>query len=291
MKKFILWSLAFIITIAAAIYQRHTGPTYPKEVKVTVNDQLCKLKLVRSLALDSRPEVKLHITDTTVRARLFFKRFRSDEEYESADFNYRSTPVHSFVMNKIFKITEDKGYFATVPQQPPAGKIQYYVELTDFKGTQTLFKDSPVVIRFKGGVPAHILIPHIIFMFMAMLFSTLAGLMSIIKYPLYKKYTVWTLILLSAGGMILGPLVQYYAFGDLWTGVPFGWDLTDNKTLIALIFWILAVVMNRKQDRPLYTALAAVILLLIYSIPHSMFGSELNYATGHVTQGIILNLF
>ena len=124
-----------------------------------------------------------------------------------------------------------------------------------------------------------------------MLFSTLAGLMSIIKYPSYKKYGVWTLILLIAGGMILGPLVQYYAFGELWTGIPFGWDLTDNKTLIALIFWILAVVMNRKQDRPLYTALAAFVLLLIFSIPHSLFGSELNYASGQVTQGIILNFF
>ena len=41
------------------------------------------------------------------------------------------------------------------------------------------------------------------------------------------------LLLLAVGGFILGPLVQNYAFGELWTGVPFGWDLTDNKTLIA----------------------------------------------------------
>ncbi|MBK7710372.1 MAG: hypothetical protein IPJ37_05055 [Bacteroidales bacterium] len=91
--------------------------------------------------------------------------------------------------------------------------------------------------------------------------------------------------------MILGPLVQYYAFGDLWTGIPFGWDLTDNKTLIALIFWILAVIMNRKKERPFYTALAAVVLLLVYSIPHSLFGSQLDYSTGQVTQGIIMNFF
>ncbi|MDO9580446.1 MAG: hypothetical protein Q7J06_07750, partial [Bacteroidales bacterium] len=136
-----------------------------------------------------------------------------------------------------------------------------------------------------------ILLPHILFMFCAMFFSTLAGLMSIVKYPLYKKYSIWTLVLFIAGGMILGPIVQNYAFGDLWTGIPFGWDLTDNKTLIALIFWILAVVMNRKQEKPFYTALAAFVLLLIYSIPHSLFGSELDYTSGQVTQGIILNFF
>ncbi len=91
--------------------------------------------------------------------------------------------------------------------------------------------------------------------------------------------------------MILGPLVQYFAFGDLWTGIPFGWDLTDNKTLIALIFWILAVVMNRKKETPFYTVLAAVVLLLVFSIPHSLFGSELDYSTGQGNPGNNSQLF
>jgi hypothetical protein len=30
---------------------------------------------------------------------------------------------------------------------------------------------------------------------------------------------------------------------------------------------------------------------LIYSIPHSLLGSELNYTTGKVTQGLILAFF
>ena len=258
--------------MAAAFYQKHTGPTYPKKLDITLNNKPYKLNLVRSLALNEKPEVKLSIADSTIRAKIFYKRFRSEEEYQSADFSYKNIP---------------EGLFAPVPQQPAAGKIQYYLELTDSKGTHTYLKEKPVVIRFKGGVPSFILIPHILLMFTAMLFSTLAGLMSVIKYSLYKKYAVWTLILFIAGGMILGPIVQYFAFGDFWTGIPFGWDLTDNKTLIALIFWILAVYMNRKTDRPLYTAIAAFVLLLVFSIPHSLFGSELNYGSGQVTQGLI----
>lgn len=288
MKKLSLWFLAFLITIGAAYYQRKTGPTYPKPTEVTLNDTVYELKLVRSLALDERPEVKLKIYDTTIKARLFFKRFKSDEEYQVAEFSYKVYPVNSYIMNKVFKINEEKGFFAEVPQQPEAGKLQYYYEITDSGGTRSYFKESPIVIRFKGGVPGLILLPHILFMFLAMLFSTLAGLMAILKIPLYKKYSVWALFMFIAGGMVLGPLVQYYAFGDLWTGIPFGWDLTDNKTLIALLFWILAVVMNRKKERPLYAAVAALVLLLIYSIPHSLFGSELDYTSGQVTQGIIL---
>ena len=128
-------------------------------------------------------------------------------------------------------------------------------------------------------------------MFIAMLLSTLAGLMAAVKHPQYKKYALWTLILFLIGGFILGPLVQLHAFGELWTGIPFGWDLTDNKTLIAAAFWILAVVMNRKHNRPFYTILAAVVLLLVFSIPHSMFGSEFNYTSGQMTQGMIHNFF
>jgi uncharacterized membrane protein len=82
-------------------------------------------------------------------------------------------------------------------------------------------------------------------------------------------------------------MVQKYAFGELWTGIPFGWDLTDNKTLIGFIFWFIAVWKIRKEDKYLWVIIAAIVLLAIYSIPHSMFGSELNYETGKVVTGYI----
>jgi hypothetical protein len=291
MKKFILWFLAFVITIGAAYYQRKSGPTYPKRIKVALNDTTWDIKLVRSFGLDERPEVKLKIYDSNVKARLYFKKYRSEDQYQVSDFSYKVYTVNSFLMNKVFKITEEKGLFAEVPMQPAAGKLQYYVEITDSKGTINLCKDNPVVIRFKGSVPGYILIPHILFMFLAMFLSTLAGLMAVIKYPAYKKYGIWTLSILFIGGMILGPLVQKFAFGEFWTGVPFGWDLTDNKTLIALIFWIVAVVMNLKKDRRVWIIIASVILIVVFSSPHSLLGSELDYESGKVIQGLILLFF
>lgn len=290
MKNAILWILAVLITLLAAYYQRKTGPTYPKTITVTLNDSVYKLKLIRSLGLEERPEVKLNIKDTSVSAKLLFKRYRTDDEYSISEFRYKSYPVNSYLMNKVFKIDQESGLFAEIPKQKPAGKLQYYIEITDSKGTNTFLNDSPVIIRFKGTVPAYILTPHIILMFLAMLFSTLAGLMSIFRHPKYLRYSYWTLALLTIGGMILGPVVQKFAFGELWTGIPFGWDLTDNKTLIAWVFWIFAIVMNRVKKRPLLILLASFILLLVYSIPHSMFGSELDYASGQVTQGLIFIL-
>ncbi|HOB84650.1 MAG TPA: hypothetical protein PKX27_12950 [Bacteroidales bacterium] len=288
MKKFLIWLLAFIITVFAAYYQRKTGPTYPKRVTITLNGINKEIKLVRSIGHDERSEVKLGIADTSIKATLFYKRFKTDDEYSQVPFVYREYPVNSFVMNRIFKMTEEKGLFADIPQQPEAGKLQYYIDITDNAGTRSVLKEQPVVVRYKGAVPSAILLPHILIMFIAMLFSTAAGLAAAFRLPVYKKYGIWTLILLTAGGMILGPVVQKYAFGALWTGIPFGWDLTDNKTLIAFVFWIMAVVINIKKDKPLATLLAAFILLLVYSIPHSLLGSELDYSSNQVIQGTII---
>jgi len=288
MKTSIYWILAVIITLSAAYYQRKTGPTYPKQEDITLNGTEYGLRLIRSIEIGGRSEVKLAIEDTTIKAKLLYKRFKVDEDYKSVDFVYKTYPVDSYIMSKIFKMTEETGFFAEVPEQPAAGKLQYYIEVHDNSGKNYIAKEEPIVIRYKGAVPPIVLTPHILLMFIAMLLSTLAGLMALGKHKSYKKYGTLTLIFILLGGMILGPIVQYYAFGAAWTGIPFGWDLTDNKTLIAVLFWVWAVVANRKKDKPLLTIVAAFVLLLVYSIPHSMFGSELDYSSGEVIQGLIL---
>ena len=287
MKSTLYWILAVIITLSAAYYQRKTGPTYPKQIDTVANGIDYDLKLTRSIEISDSNYIKLAIKDSTVRARLYYKRLQVDEPYRTVDFIYEEHPVNSFIMNRIFKIDREIGLFAYIPAQPPAGKIEYYFEITDDTGKNTYFKNEPIIIRFKGAVPSEILTPHIIIMFIAMLLSTLAGMMAIGKHKSYRKWGIWTFITLILGGMILGPMVQYHAFGEAWAGIPFGWDLTDNKTLIAVIFWALAVIGNWKKKRPGLTILAAFILLLVYTIPHSLFGSELDYESGEIIQGII----
>jgi hypothetical protein len=291
MKTSIYWILAVLITLSAAYYQRKTGPTYPKRVEIPVNGENVDLKLTRSIEIGSGSYVKLGIKDSSITAKLYYKRFKTNDAYQTVDFDYQVKPIDSFIMNKIFKIYEERGWFAQVPEQAAAGKLQYYFEVYDGSGRSVYSENEPIVIRYKGAVPSKVLTPHILFMFIAMLLSTLAGIMAIGKHKSYKKYGVFTLLFLLIGGMILGPFVQYYAFGEFWTGIPFGWDLTDNKTLIAVIFWIIAVYANWKKSKPGLTILAAFMLLLIYSIPHSMFGSELDYSSGEVVQGLIVNLF
>ena len=118
-----------------------------------------------------------------------------------------------------------------------------------------------------------------------MLISNLAGLMALGKVKSYRFYGRMAFFLMLIGGMIFGPIVQEFAFNEFWAGVPYGWDLTDNKTLIAFIGWIFAVILNWKKERRWAIIFAALLTIIIFSIPHSMFGSELDPNTGVIIQG------
>lgn len=268
MKSFLFWTIALAITIGAAMYQRTTGPTYPERVSVTVDGTEYPLSLKRSQT-NTRPAMIRLELPAGIPGNLYYKKFRVNEEWTAVPMVHDGTSLTG-----------------ELPSQPAAGKLEYYIVLASQSGGEVAIgREQPVVIRFKGNVPAVVMIPHILIMFFAMLLSNLAGLTAAAGQPVQKRYGQWALWLLLAGGMILGPVVQKYAFGELWTGIPFGWDLTDNKTLIAVVAWVVAVIMNRKRSRPGYTIAAAIILLLVYSIPHSLFGSELDYASGTVIQG------
>ena len=154
----------------------------------------------------------------------------------------------------------------------------YFVYLKGDQTTISLTDKEPVVLRYKGPVPAAVLIPHVLIMFLAMLFSNRTALEALDSEGKPKRLMLFTVVFFFVGGLILGPIVQKYAFGEFWTGIPFGHDLTDNKTLIAMLGWLFAWFTNRKDRMNRWSMiLAAVLLLAVYLIPHSVLGSELDY--------------
>jgi len=285
-KTWFLWLSAFLITVLAAYYQRTTGPTNPKRVTVTIAETTYKLKSPRSLITEITPQqaqgdwksleksstLKITITkkegvnqltkETPI--HLYFKRFRSADEWQMVEGNLDGSQI-----------------LFTLPAQPPAGKIVYYLEIA---GT-TVFQDAPITMRFRNDVPKAILIPHILVMFAVMLLSTFCGLLALRSDGRWKKYAWITLATVFTGGLILGPIVQKFAFGAFWTGWPLGDDLTDTKTLVAACFWVLALIFSKKKTGRWLAILAAIVLLIVYSIPHSTAGSEFNYETGQVETG------
>lgn len=178
--------------------------------------------------------------------------------------------------------------FAELPHQSPAGKLEYFIEVASPTIERSLPTDRTVVIRFKGHVPLIVLLPHVILMFTAMLLSNAAGFEALTGGTRLKPYTIIAAVCLGLGGLILGPTVQKFAFGEFWTGIPWGYDLTDNKTLIAACFWAAAVwqvTRPPKSSRRWWVLAASLVLFAIYMIPHSAMGSELDPSTGEIKTG------
>lgn len=260
-NRIVLWVLAFLITAASAVYQRLTGPTYPLSGKSEISQETINYKFLRSHGGESDHIVSVEREDEKFSGRLYWKRYKTNDNWTIVEMEFLEGKLSG-----------------TLPHQPPAGKLEYYVELYDSLNSVTLPEEQSVVIRFKGDVPPLILILHVFAMFGAMLLSTRTGLEILRKEPKIHKLTYWTIGFMLVGGFILGPIMQKYAFGEYWTGIPFGHDLTDNKTLIAMVAWLLAVFMYRKSKKPVRWALfASLVTLIIFMIPHSVLGSELDY--------------
>ncbi|UCE06608.1 MAG: hypothetical protein JSW07_00780 [bacterium] len=259
--KILLWIIAVLITVCSAVYQRMTGPTYPKRGKVNFQENEISFKLLRSEYVNRDASIILTVPDTTISGYIKFVRYKSHDKWTELSFQRAGDKL-----------------IAYLPHQPPAGKILYFVFLTKNNHKLSLTGDEPIIIRYKGEVPAAILVPHVLLMFLAMLFSNRTALEALDARGKAHKYMLWTVGLFFIGGLILGPLVQKYAFGALWTGFPFGIDLTDNKTLIAMLGWLWAWYKNRKgKDGRGWIIFAAVLMLAVYLIPHSVLGSEIDY--------------
>ncbi|MFH0893989.1 MAG: hypothetical protein V2A54_06095 [Bacteroidota bacterium] len=261
LRSTIFWILAFLLTAASAIYQRMTGPTYPVNAQVKIENAEVKAKLLTSSDNDLDPELIVKSSDPSMKAKIRYKRFKSNDEWTERNMKQMGGGELSFYL----------------PKQPAAGKLMYQITL--IKGEkEALLTEEPVVIRFKGPVPSWVLIPHIIFMFLAMFLSMRTGIQALANGQSLLAYTKWVMIFLLLGGLILGPVIQKYAFGAYWTGWPLGHDLTDNKTIVAFLFWVIAYFRLRKNPNGRWWPLiAAFVTLAIYLIPHSVLGSEIDY--------------
>ena len=271
MKKALLWILAFLLTAFVLVYQRVTGPTYPKRVKMELAGEAVSGELLRTHVITADCPVRLTVPGQDIAGYVSYKRYPTSDAWTRLDMR-----------------REGGELVAYLPKQPMAGKLAYEVVLSSRGREVTIPGDEPVVMRYKGEVPGPVLILHIIVIFGALFFSFRAGFEALRKEGSVRKLALITAVFLFLGGIILGPIMQKYAFDAYWTGFPVGKDLTDTKTLFALLGWLIALIAGRggRPARGWYLA-AFVLTLIVFLIPHSVLGSELDYATlGQAAQAV-----
>ena len=262
-KTFLLFLIAFIFTAGLVIYQRMSGPTYPIGGKIVINGETIKYRLLRTSDDPGDQKIKIKIADTSIKGEFKFRRFKSLDSWSVRQM-----------------VREGEYLVASVPHQAPAGKVMYFITLNNQQ-----LNPEPTVLRYKGAVPAFIFIPHVFFIFLAMFFAVVTVLEAIFKRKNVYLFTWLTVIFFLVSGIILGPLMQEYAFGALWTGWPFGHDLTDNKTLVSLIIWIIALfVLRKNRKNRVWPIIAFLVMFAVYMIPHSVLGSEIDFTKAPGTE-------
>ncbi len=261
----LLWILAVILMMATAVYQRRTGPTHPARGVVTLADSDIAYKLKRSETTGTEARMAVTVPAGPITGKLQYRRYPTDEPYTAIEM-----------------VREGDELFAVLPTQPPAGKVEFRVQLEADDQVAMLPIEGPSVLRYKGDVPAAVLIPHILFMFLGMVWGLRTMLELAAGRPMIRRQAWTALAMMVVGGLMMGPAVQWYAFGEAWTGVPFGWDLTDNKTLLMVVAWgvgcgFLGFRGEISRRGRTVMMVAGLVMLAVYLIPHSLFGSTLNY--------------
>jgi hypothetical protein len=250
-KPAVQWTIAIVVTLVSAVWQRWSGPT----------DQTIAYRLERTHSITGRMPVIIAATDPAVTGVVAWRRFPTTDPWQTLPMTRAGATLETAIPP------------APAPLMPMAGKLEYRVELS--KGeARAVIPAGSAVTRFKGDVPAWILVPHVAAMFFGMLFSMRAAMAALLGGDT-RRWGLLTVALLVFGGFVLGPIVQKLAFGEFWTGIPWGYDLTDNKTLIAGAAWILAALRLRggRQARAA-VVVATIVTMVIFAIPHSVWGSQ-----------------
>ncbi|MFO7933570.1 MAG: hypothetical protein R6U78_05760 [Bacteroidales bacterium] len=269
-KKVLFWILAVVISLGTMVYQRLTGPTYPKDYTITLDGETYGFELPRSHGGEGDAPVEIGLP-AEFEGRIIYRRFPTDKPWDT-----------------LILVREDSLLKAFLPHQPPAGKLEYHLELTADGKPVPLGDTENVVIRFKGAVPAWAQIPHILLMVLTVIWSTATIFFALAGMHQYRRILGFTILFLLLGGFVLGPIVQYYAFGQFWTGWPLGEDLTDNKVLLALVVFLVAWFLRKKSYGRWLAIAASAVMLAVYLIPHSLNGSELDPETGEIITGSLL---
>lgn len=280
MKRTVLiWSVSFIMTLAFLVWQKVSGPTYEVKFDETIAGARASGELLRTHSINGDMPVTVHAPDAGVTAEVQWRRYPTDDPWELLPM-----------------VRDGEVLRATLPRQKMAGKLEYHVHISKDGQSVQVPEHEAAVARYKGDVPALVLVFHVTCMIIGMFFSTSCGLTGLFGGGAsLRPLSQLTFLFLLVGGCILGPVVQKYAFDAYWTGWPNGTDWTDNKLAVGALVWLVTAVrcLGAREGRPAgrwWAVVAMLVIFVIYGIPHSIHGSTLDYETGAHIQALAAGL-
>ena len=281
--KLIRYGGAVILTIVMLFIARNLSMVKPVEIRMLADGITIDHTTVPKIVEGKIDEISARITNSGGQAILVNLLVSPEDTRDLSKF----TAVE-------MEPDESGNYSAPIPALSKGKKIFYYVSVKGMDGRSIVqlpsSESKPVKLKYEGNVPPYIVIPHIFLMFIAIYFASLAlfdafgvGTRGIDPVRMAKNLR-WATAAIFVGGYPFGWAMNYFAFGTVWEGIPFGWDFTDNKTQIVFLYLLflnlsmLGSLYNNRFGRNNFpdkilgwlTVIGYLLVAAIYIIPHSI---------------------
>jgi hypothetical protein len=280
--KFLKIIIAVLITLAVLGYARKTS--VGRSAKISIEKEGIKIEQMTTPKQEGETPavIKANVSNAST-VKLFYK-VGDKPEYEIYEMKESQS---------------EKGLYETsVPTYPKGIRGYYYIEASSGQKPALIVtlpdksspKFKPVTLKYQGKPPAWLILIHVLTAFIAVFFAVLSvfsawrvkkdnnAISAAIINPLLAVISMFVSFFPSGFAM------NWYTFGTIWEAFPFGKDITDNKSQIIFLAWLLILILFKgslfgKSDNKnlvgskLYfpaVSIAFLVMLIIYAIPHSL---------------------
>lgn len=207
----------------------------------------------------------------------------------SARLNYfRDDQLLSIIMENL---PGTDYYGAEIPGDDLGERNYYYLEAFDGEQNRVVLPEAAAEVfaseynyfkaRFEGEASFILLLFHIVLM-IAAFFLLIHALYYAMNYlatgergdSIIRSVNLG-IITFFITGFPIGCIIEKQVLGNYWEGVPFGWDITDSKTLIILVIWLIIIWLNAKNKMGMRTyskwvIINTIITIILFLLPHSL---------------------
>ncbi len=289
--KIVRVAIAILLSLAVMFIARTNSRGRPELVQIESNSFVMSMTTVPKITEHKSGRVTCEINGILPEGASVVFRTNQPNSAEPSDWsNYESI---------VMSPSGDNGYFVDVVADVKGGRFYYYYEIIDSNEVvMAQFIDAegkPWFLRYIGEVPIAVLGGHLIFILLTVFTVVMAAIYSLSLMrggTTVKPAAFWTFSALVAcfvGCYPFGIPMNWYAFGGLWEGIPFGTDATDNKTQLLFVYLIYATLATLgslkygKSERDFHSPKTSgiigvgsfLVMLFIYFIPHSIQFSKL----------------
>ncbi|MCB9513387.1 MAG: hypothetical protein H6693_07895 [Candidatus Latescibacteria bacterium] len=257
LSPFSMWLLALVFTAMGLVVQRRTGERMPLELDTPWQGRNVSTVLARNHVGPGGQRLVVEGVDPDWTGTVIWRRYGGGGEYRRESLRNLGSMLSG-----------------ELSPQPRGSALEYRVEVEAQGGKLLRLPERGTVItRYKGAIPLWVSLPHLLLLYLGLFLGVRAGLEALALGSGSHTLAGVALICFLFGGLLFGPLMKVNAYGILWKGPPLGLDSTDTKTLVLVLAWLAPVILRARGRRARrWIVLAAVLSVIAFLIPHSVFG-------------------